>query len=135
MTDWFSDAQALWLTIKLAGLTVILLLFIGIPLAWWLTKYQGKLKPIFEALVALPLVSAVVAPSAVNAQSLNCNTAPFAPGCAFTVCITGAVPADPICNNSCNNVAGNCNSGGASAANCAPAPGNPANQQCDCICN
>ena len=49
MTDWFTDAQALWLTIKLACLTVILLLLIGIPLAWWLTKYQGRLKPIFEA--------------------------------------------------------------------------------------
>lgn len=56
MTDWFADAQALWLTIKLASLTVIVLLLIGIPLAWSLTRYQGRLKPIFEALVALPLV-------------------------------------------------------------------------------
>lgn len=56
MIDLFADAQALWLTIKLACITVVLLLLIGIPLAWWLTKYQGRLKPVFEALVALPLV-------------------------------------------------------------------------------
>lgn len=56
MTDLSAHWPAIWLTLKLAGLTVIILLFIGLPLAWLLAQYKGRLKPIFEALVALPLV-------------------------------------------------------------------------------
>jgi len=52
MSDW----TAIWLTLKLASFTVIVLLAIGMPLAWYLSKYQGRLKPFFEALIALPLV-------------------------------------------------------------------------------
>lgn len=88
----------------------------------------------FTSMVALPLISSIVAPEALNAQSLDCSTAPFPAECAFTICITGAVPAEPICNNSCNNVAGNCANGTATSMNCVPASGNPANQQCDCVC-
>jgi molybdate transport system permease protein len=47
---------AIWLTFKLAAMTVIILLSISLPAAWWLAHYQGKLKPVFEALIALPLV-------------------------------------------------------------------------------
>lgn len=54
--EWLSDAQALWLTIKLALLTVIILLILGVPLAWWMSRYQGRAKPLLEALIALPLV-------------------------------------------------------------------------------
>lgn len=46
----------LLLSLKLAFLTVLILLIIGLPLAWRLAKYQGRLKPLFEALIALPLV-------------------------------------------------------------------------------
>lgn len=50
------DQQALWLTVKLASVTTIILLLLGTPLAWWLSKYQGRFKPFIEALIALPLI-------------------------------------------------------------------------------
>jgi len=50
------DYQAIWLTLKLAGLTTLLLMFLAPPLAWWLSRSQAKLRPFIEALVALPLV-------------------------------------------------------------------------------
>jgi molybdate transport system permease protein len=50
------DQQALWVTVKLATSTTIILLLIGTPLAWWLSKYQGRFKAFFEALIALPLI-------------------------------------------------------------------------------
>lgn len=56
MEAWASDLQALWLTLKLALLTVVILLVVGIPVAWKLAQYQGAAKPIFEAVIALPLV-------------------------------------------------------------------------------
>jgi molybdate transport system permease protein len=48
--------SAIWLTLKLASITVLILLLIGLPFSWWLAHYKGRLKPLFEALVALPLV-------------------------------------------------------------------------------
>lgn len=50
------DIQALWLTVKLASLTCVILLCLGTPLAWWLTKWQGKAKPLVHAIIALPLI-------------------------------------------------------------------------------
>lgn len=46
----------LWLTIKLAAITTLLLIIISTPLAWWLTRTQSLLKAPVSALVALPLV-------------------------------------------------------------------------------
>jgi len=46
----------LFLTIKLATLTTIILIVIGTPVAWWLAKTQAKIKPLIEALIALPIV-------------------------------------------------------------------------------
>lgn len=48
--------ETVLLTIKLASLTTIILLLIGIPLSWWLAFTHNKLKPVIEALVAIPLV-------------------------------------------------------------------------------
>ncbi|WP_395339290.1 molybdate ABC transporter permease subunit [Ningiella sp. W23] len=48
--------QALLLTLKLALLTVVFLFAIGLPLAWYLSRYQGMFKAFFEALITLPLV-------------------------------------------------------------------------------
>ena len=50
------DLIALWLTVKLACFTTIILLINGAPFAWWLSRYNGKLKPIIETVIALPLV-------------------------------------------------------------------------------
>ena len=51
-----SDLTALWLTIKLAFITAVLLLIFCIPLAYKLAGYNGKFKPFLEALIAMPLV-------------------------------------------------------------------------------
>ena len=54
------ETSALWppvlLTLRLAGVTTLILLLIGTPLAWWLTRSRGAIKPAVEAVVALPLV-------------------------------------------------------------------------------
>ena len=50
------DLSALWLTLKLAVITTLILLVAGTPLAWWLTCTRARLKTVVEAVVALPLV-------------------------------------------------------------------------------
>lgn len=47
---------AVWVTLKLAGLTTIILLLLGTPLAWWLARTRSWAKSLVNALVALPLV-------------------------------------------------------------------------------
>jgi len=47
---------ALWLTLRLAGITTLLLLLLGTPLAWWLARTRFRFKSAVEAVVALPLV-------------------------------------------------------------------------------
>lgn len=51
-----TDVDALWLTLKLASVTTLLLLLIGTPIAWWLAHTPSKLKRPLSALVALPIV-------------------------------------------------------------------------------
>ncbi len=51
-----ADLTALFITVKLAVITTIILLVIGTPVAWWLAKSRWRFKFIFEAIVALPLV-------------------------------------------------------------------------------
>jgi len=51
-----ADMATLWLTVQVAGLTTILLLIIGTPLAWWLARTSSNWKGICNAVVALPLV-------------------------------------------------------------------------------
>ncbi len=50
------DLQALWLSLKLASLTTLILLLLGTPLAWWLARSRWRYRFVLEALVALPLV-------------------------------------------------------------------------------
>ena len=50
------DLAAIWLTLKLATLTTLLLLLIGTPIAWWLARTRSRLKGPVGAVVALPLV-------------------------------------------------------------------------------
>ena len=47
---------AIWLTVKLASLTTLILLLLGTPLAWWLARTRSWLKSPISALVALPIV-------------------------------------------------------------------------------
>jgi molybdate transport system permease protein len=51
-----ADIGALWVTLRLALITTIILLLLGTPLAWWLSRTQCKIKVLIEALVAIPLV-------------------------------------------------------------------------------
>ncbi|GAB4360525.1 MAG: molybdate ABC transporter permease subunit [Immundisolibacter sp.] len=54
MTDL--DLAPVWLTLRLATVTALLLLLIGTPLAWWLAHTRSRIKPLIEAVTALPLV-------------------------------------------------------------------------------
>ncbi|MFO7994214.1 MAG: molybdate ABC transporter permease subunit [Marinobacter sp.] len=48
--------QTVWLTLKLAGITTVLLMVIGTPIAWWLARSKHWLRQPVAAIVALPLV-------------------------------------------------------------------------------
>ena len=50
------DLTALFITLKLAGITTLILLVVGTPFAWWLARTQWRFKFLLEAVVALPLV-------------------------------------------------------------------------------
>ena len=49
-------STAIVLTAQLAGVTTLVLLGIGTPLAWWLARSKRWYKPFVEAVTALPLV-------------------------------------------------------------------------------
>jgi molybdate transport system permease protein len=56
-----SDLSSILITFKLALTTSAILILIGLPIAWWLARptdkwFSLKLKPLIEAIVALPLV-------------------------------------------------------------------------------
>ena len=50
------DWAPVWLTLKLASLTTLILLLLATPLAWWLAHCRGWYKQPLAAVVALPLV-------------------------------------------------------------------------------
>lgn len=50
------DWAAVWLTLKLATTTTVLLLLLGTPLAWWLARTRGWFSQAVGALVTMPLV-------------------------------------------------------------------------------
>ena len=50
------DWQPIWVTVKLATVTTVILLVICTPLAWWLARGRSWPRTVVEAVVALPLV-------------------------------------------------------------------------------
>jgi len=48
--------ETMALTFKLAGITTLILLLIGIPIGYFLAYTKSKLKPAIEAVVSMPLV-------------------------------------------------------------------------------
>ncbi|WP_316800494.1 molybdate ABC transporter permease subunit [Pedobacter frigidisoli] len=50
------DLEPIWLSIKLAMITTVILLFVGIPVAYWLSRKQSILKLVAEAIITMPLV-------------------------------------------------------------------------------
>lgn len=79
------DFAPVWLTLQLAGLTVVVLLVTGTPLAWWLATTRWRYKPVIEAIVALPLVL----PPTVLGFYLLVLLSPNQPLGAFWVSLTG----------------------------------------------
>jgi molybdate transport system permease protein len=50
------DLAAIWLTLRLATVTTVLLLLMGTPIAWWLARTRSGWKGPVAAVVALPIV-------------------------------------------------------------------------------
>ena len=53
MSDTFAP---LMLSLQLAGITAAILIVLGTPLAWWLSRTASRAKPAIQAVVALPIV-------------------------------------------------------------------------------
>ncbi len=50
------DFVTIRLTAELAALTTVVLLIVGTPIAWWLARTHSSLKPVWSAVVAMPIV-------------------------------------------------------------------------------
>jgi len=48
--------EAIWLSARLACSTTLILLFLGLPFAYWLSGTRWRLKFLLEAVVALPII-------------------------------------------------------------------------------
>ena len=60
------DSGSIWLTLQLAAVTIVILLTIGTPIAWWLANTGSKIKVGIEAVVSLPLVLPPIQPLGPN---------------------------------------------------------------------
>lgn len=47
---------ALWLTLKLALVTTLILVLLGTPVAWWLARSEHVARVLLEPIIALPIV-------------------------------------------------------------------------------
>ncbi|MDG1987461.1 MAG: molybdate ABC transporter permease subunit [Halieaceae bacterium] len=56
MEELLQEMPALWLTIKLALVTTMILLVLSTPFAYWLAHTRVRYRPVIEAIVALPIV-------------------------------------------------------------------------------
>ena len=56
MPTFLPDPSPIWLTLRLAAVSTMVLLSLGLPLAWWLAQTRSGFKTAVEAIVALPLV-------------------------------------------------------------------------------
>lgn len=52
MIDWLP----ILLSLKLAFITTLILLITGVPIAYGLSEYRGRLKPVLESVISLPMV-------------------------------------------------------------------------------
>ncbi|MBS3798024.1 MULTISPECIES: molybdate ABC transporter permease subunit [unclassified Pseudoalteromonas] len=48
--------DALWVTVKLATLTTLILMLVGLPLAWWLNASRSIMARVVESVITLPLI-------------------------------------------------------------------------------
>ena len=54
--DSVSALAPLWLSLRLATITTLILLAVATPLAWWLAHTRSRFKPVMQSVVALPIV-------------------------------------------------------------------------------
>lgn len=80
-----NDLMALVVTLKLAAITALILLVVCLPLAWYLARTTNRFRPVFETLIALPLVL----PPTVLGFYLLIGFAPDAPLGQFWQTLTG----------------------------------------------
>jgi len=50
------DFTPFFLSFKLAGITTAILFVLSLPFSWWLSQTDTKIKPVLEAITALPIV-------------------------------------------------------------------------------
>lgn len=50
------ELTPIWLTLKLATITTLLLFLLGVPVAWWLSRGRSFYKILIEAMITMPLV-------------------------------------------------------------------------------
>ncbi|MBT8137890.1 MAG: molybdate ABC transporter permease subunit [Gammaproteobacteria bacterium] len=81
----FPGAGPLWLTAQLAGITTVILIVLGTPLAWWLARTRGAWRAPVEAVVAMP----IVLPPTVMGFYLLILLGPAGPVGRFWVSLTG----------------------------------------------
>ncbi len=83
------DTAALWLTLRLAVCTTVILLVAGVPLAWWLVRTKWRFRSLVEAVVTLPLVL----PPTVLGFYILMATGPRGPiGQAYGAIFDGTIP-------------------------------------------
>jgi len=54
VSEW--ELNAIWLTVKLASVSTLVLLILATPLALWLSRRRSNFSALVEAMVALPLI-------------------------------------------------------------------------------
>lgn len=79
------DLGPVLLSLQLAAVTTLILFLLALPLAWWLAQTRSRLKPLVEALTALPLVL----PPTVIGFYLLIALNPEAPIGGFWISLTG----------------------------------------------
>lgn len=78
--------DAIILTLQLAAVTTVILILVGLPLAWWLATARSRARPVVEAVTTLPLVL----PPTVLGFYLLILFSPDAPLGAFWLKVTGS---------------------------------------------
>ena len=85
MVDW----TALWVSVRLSLATMMVLLVIGVPIAYWTAFSRRWWKPLIEAVVALPLV---LPPTVLGFYVLVAMSPATPPGSWYTRIAGGSLP-------------------------------------------
>lgn len=80
--------QSLWLTLRLAAITTLVLGVIGLPLAHWLNSTRWRIAPAIETLVALPVV---LPPTVIGFYLLIAFSPKHAPGSWWNAAVGGSL--------------------------------------------